>query len=77
MSKVITKDGQKYYPADCCFCGKEFFAAASIFQLAFGILDLGRGTCPHCNQEQQLTFVPDKEIMIAKERSNDNGNSKA
>lgn len=72
MNKVLTKNNENYYPADCCNCGKEFHAAASIFQLGFGMLDFGAGSCPHCGKEQQLIFVPDEKRMIAKERSNDN-----
>lgn len=68
MRQVLVKNNENYYPVDCCFCGKEFHAAASIFQLGFGMLDFGTGSCPHCGNEQQLTLVPEENRMIAKKR---------
>lgn len=51
------------YDTKCCSCGHEFSASKSIMQ-EWGILDAGHGSCPECGEFLNLTYDPDKEIMV-------------
>lgn len=55
----------KRYPCTCAACNRIFYAMKSIAQ-EWGMNDMGHGSCPKCNQFQNLTFDPATEVMITK-----------
>lgn len=63
MKKIIR--GQEAYSTKCCVCDHEFYAAQSIGQ-EMGLLHFGAGRCSKCHTLLNLTFDPDKEIMVSR-----------
>lgn len=58
----MSEDKRKRYRCDCS-CGKTFYSAKSIFQEGFGMLDMGRASCPTCDISYQLTVDEENKCM--------------
>lgn len=57
-------DKRDRYLCICPICSNEFWACKSIAQEAFGILDMGSGSCPKCKTFHNLTIDEKSNKMI-------------
>lgn len=57
-------DTRKKYHCKCPICGHEYWACKSLFQEAFGMQDMGCGSCPKCRTFHNLTVDEENELMI-------------